>query len=394
MVISVNLTLSVKSTATDALAIVAWETGRIVDVFYDPHSNLIFHEAGVSKAERELESFIAGVAKGVGLDPAEFTNRIKRACFGLAGTRTALDEETVRGMVRLGSRSQLFITTELDGTLIANSSESTGIVVNVGSGTMVIWRVDGGSSGCAGGWGPELGDSGGEFWIGRRALRLLMRAYDGLEPMPDVLRERILAGTLAGTLGFAQHDLSYLLSWMDKVMQFDIRRQVSRLAKYVESAAEDGEMVAQAIIAAAVDHICDILCRTADVSGINASSYCGPVILEGEFIESNKIMASAVRSVAKFLFPNAHVIYPRYDGVVGLHMYALAGDERVSPSIRQETEEKISELSRESRRWLLLRGQQDTIVQNHDWPWQILPYWMDSISRGRRPEGHRNREMP
>ena len=148
----VHFILSIRSTAREVLSIVSWESGKILDIFFDRQRSLVFHESGVESGQREFGDFVSKVAGKLGLIPADFRNRIKRVCLGLSGTRTAKDEETVQRIVRLGDLSQIFITTELNGTLIGNSPTVSGIVVNAGIGSMMVWRTCDGYLGRLGGW--------------------------------------------------------------------------------------------------------------------------------------------------------------------------------------------------------------------------------------------------
>ena len=217
-----------------------------------------------------------------------------------------------------------------------------------------------------------------------------MRAYDGLDKMPDILRREVLLEIF----GSEETDLSLLLSWIDASMQFDFRRQISRIARLVEKAAENGEIAAQIILATAVNHICDMICKAVDSSVVDKSSYSDFVLIEGSLIESNKYIASAIRSVVTFLLPRAQIVYPAFDSVVGLHMYALAGDEQIPFDIRRNFEEQISILPQDKQQWLLLRGSKRSIIEDCKWPWNTLPYWLAGIECGKRPPCHWDRETP
>src|SRR5260370_17932793 len=53
-----------------------------------------------------------------------------------------------------------------------------GVVVICGTGSMAFGRKQGGETGRAGGWGPNVSDEGSAFWVGREAVTSALRAFD------------------------------------------------------------------------------------------------------------------------------------------------------------------------------------------------------------------------
>jgi len=84
------------------------------------------------------------------------------------------------------------------------------------------------------GW--QLGDEGGGYWLGRRALAAAARAHDGLEESSTLL-ERLLVA-----LGLQTFD--DLIRWTATATP----AQVASLAPHVLNAAREGETVAQQIV--------------------------------------------------------------------------------------------------------------------------------------------------
>jgi N-acetylglucosamine kinase-like BadF-type ATPase len=56
-----------------------------------------------------------------------------------------------------------------------------GVLLIAGTGSIAIGRRTDGTMIRAGGWGPQFGDEGGGFWIGREAVRAALRAFDSGE---------------------------------------------------------------------------------------------------------------------------------------------------------------------------------------------------------------------
>lgn len=104
-------------------------------------------------------------------------------------------------------------------------------VVTLGVGGACVARVDG--------WGNLLGDAGAGYWIGRRGLEAVMRAYDG--------RGRATALTAVAQRDFGNLENAYI------ALQADPRR-VSRIAAYsrrVDELADAGDDVCADIMRAA-----------------------------------------------------------------------------------------------------------------------------------------------
>ena len=85
----------------------------------------------------------------------------------------------------------------------------------------------------SGGFGWQLGDEGGGYWLGRRALQAASRAYDG-RGEGSTLLSRLLAA-----LGLTDFDT--LIGWATLATP----AQVAALAPHVLNAAREGEAVAQ-----------------------------------------------------------------------------------------------------------------------------------------------------
>ncbi|WP_275092119.1 BadF/BadG/BcrA/BcrD ATPase family protein, partial [Microbacterium sp. K36] len=56
---------------------------------------------------------------------------------------------------------------------------AAGVLLIAGTGAVAL-GVDPSGARLVDGWGPELGDFGSGSWLGREALRAVLRAHDGL----------------------------------------------------------------------------------------------------------------------------------------------------------------------------------------------------------------------
>lgn len=90
------------------------------------------------------------------------------------------------------------------------------------------------------GWGPELGDFGSGSWLGREALRAVLRASSGLGP------DTVLGETVGSVVG----DASAVPGWLAE--DGSLPRRLATLAPLVLDAAESGDPVAGEIAAESI----------------------------------------------------------------------------------------------------------------------------------------------
>jgi len=108
-----------------------------------------------------------------------------------------------------------------------------GILVNAGTGSIAYARDPAGELHRAGGYGWQLGDEGGGYWLGRRALDVAARSHDGRGEGSTLLAR------LLGALGLQHFD--DLVRWSATATP----AQMAALAPHVLNAAREGEGVAR-----------------------------------------------------------------------------------------------------------------------------------------------------
>jgi len=162
---------------------------------------------------------------------------VERAVVSAAGAgraqervelETALREAGVARRVRVLADGEVAVTAAFD--------RGPGIIVNAGTGSIAYARDPQGALHRAGGYGWQLGDEGGGYWLGRRALDAAARAQDGRGEGSTLLAR------LLGALGLQQFD--DLVRWTATATP----AQVAALAPHVLNAAREGEVVAQRVM--------------------------------------------------------------------------------------------------------------------------------------------------
>ena len=115
------------------------------------------------------------VAAGAGVAlPAE------RVVVGAAGAGRAPERADLSAaLIASGVARSAEVMGDGELALIAAFTGGPGILVNAGTGSIAYARDPQGKLHRAGGFGWQMGDEGGGYWLGRRALAAAGRAQDG-----------------------------------------------------------------------------------------------------------------------------------------------------------------------------------------------------------------------
>lgn len=166
------------------------------------------------------------------------------AMVGAAGAgREPEQGELAAALVAAGVARTVRVAGDSEVGLAAAFGDGAGILVNAGTGSIAFARTPDGRLHRAGGYGWQLGDEGGGYWLGRRALATAARARDELEESSTLLERLLLA------LGL--RDFDALIRWTVTASP----AQIAALAPHVLHAAREGEAVAQRAVADAAGEL-------------------------------------------------------------------------------------------------------------------------------------------
>jgi N-acetylglucosamine kinase-like BadF-type ATPase len=211
--------------------------GRIVSTAHGPGANL--QAVGELELEKVLHAAMEETVASRGATPSAI-------CLGIAGVDRPEDAATVRGiMTRIGYRARILVVNDALIALQAGVGSAPGIVVVSGTGSIAYGCDRHGSAARAGGWGYVLGDEGSGYWIGRMAMRAVVRAADG-RGIPTTLTSRLLA--------------HFRVQRADELLQTVYRASFrpaafAALASLVEEAREEGDAAAIGILANAAQEL-------------------------------------------------------------------------------------------------------------------------------------------
>lgn len=304
------IVLGIDAGGTKTICQVADGQGAVLAESRGPGANL------VSLGERRVEAALRAA-----IDPvlAERPERIDAVCLGMAGVDQAREADTVRGVLgRIGHFGQTLVVSDSLIALEAGAPDSPGVVVATGTGSIAYGRDAAGRAARAGGWGYVLADEGSGFWLGKEALRAVLRAADRRGPA-TLLTEPVLQHLGVGR----PQDIGR------EVYRDGVRpAAIAELATVVEAAAAAGDQIAVDIL--------DLGARELTLLAVSVVEQLdlpdGPIVLAGGTLRAAPRLASAVVTALEDRLPRAETrllgVEPAY-GAVRLAIALVRGELRV-----------------------------------------------------------------
>jgi N-acetylglucosamine kinase-like BadF-type ATPase len=222
---------------TKTVCLLADENGDILGEAREEGANL--QGAGELALEKVLHSVMEKVLAERSIVPAAI-------CLGIAGVDRAADEAVVRSIMRrIGYKARILVVNDALIALQAGVDTAPGIVIVSGTGSIAYGRNMHNEASRAGGWGYVLGDEGSGYWIGRFALRAVVRHADGRGRVTS-LTPRLLA----------HFHVDRAAELINTIYHEDLApRAIAALGRYVQQARDDGDAVATAILNQAADEL-------------------------------------------------------------------------------------------------------------------------------------------
>jgi N-acetylglucosamine kinase-like BadF-type ATPase len=234
-------------------------------------------------------------------------------CLGIAGVDRASDEAVVRSIMnRIGYKARILVVNDALIALQAGIGDDPGIVIVSGTGSIAYGRNTEGEAARAGGWGYVLGDEGSGYWIGRLALRAVVRHADG-RGRPTALTDKLLAH-------FHAHRAAELIQ---KIYHDDVGpRAIAALARYVEDARREGDAVATAILSRAVDEL--ITAATAVMTRLSLKDTPFSFVLAGGMFHAVPWLCDQLKLLLPSLAAHSRTIRLETDPATGAVQLAIA----------------------------------------------------------------------
>jgi len=253
---------------------------------------------GAAKSAAVLAETARRAAAQAGLDLP-----VERAVVGAAGAGRAQEQaELEAALVEAGVARRVRVLADGEVALATAFGAGPGILINAGTGSIAYARDPAGELHRAGGYGWQLGDEGGGYWLGRRALDVAARSHDGRGEGSTLLAR------LLGALGLQHFD--DLVRWTATATP----AQMAALAPHVLNAAREGEGVARR----AVD---DAARELVELTDVLARHFPGtgpvPVAIAGGLLLPQSPLTAAFRERLTTGLKRARLVTERIDPAVG-----------------------------------------------------------------------------
>ncbi|MFO1444353.1 hypothetical protein KDN24_14330 [Bacillus sp. Bva_UNVM-123] len=212
----------------------------------------------------------------------------KKIVFALAGIDTTNDESVVREIViktlaEIGiTYETLLVENDCLSALLGATQNKAGALLISGTGSIVFAHDGEGNFFRTGGWGYRVGDEGSGYWIGKEAIRSVLKMKDGRE------KETILLALILKKFGFEKVDDLY--SWVySPAYSVD---DVSALTTSVEEAYKMGDEVCKTILDRAAAELTLLLEATIEKAGIAQKEF--QLLLQGGVLQNNHYVKEKV----------------------------------------------------------------------------------------------------
>jgi N-acetylglucosamine kinase-like BadF-type ATPase len=289
---------------TKTICLLADEDGQIVASAREEGANL--QGAGELALEKVLHTVMENTIAGRDIKPSAI-------CLGIAGVDRSADEAVVYGiMKRIGYGARILVVNDALIALQAGVGDEPGIVIVSGTGSIAYGRNARGDASRAGGWGYVLGDEGSGYWIGRLALRAVVRHADG-RGRPTVLTAKLLGHFRAERAAELIH----------KIYHEEVGpRAIAALAKYVQQARDEGDVVATAILTQAGDEL--LTAATAVMARLDLKNAAFTFVLSGGIFHAVPWLCDQLTLLLPSLAPRSRTLRLETEPAMGAVQFALA----------------------------------------------------------------------
>jgi N-acetylglucosamine kinase-like BadF-type ATPase len=290
---------------TKTVCLLAGDDGTVIAEGREEGANL--QAAGELALEKVLHSVMEQTLDRTGAVPSII-------CLGIAGVDRVEDEAVVRGiMARIGYKARILVVNDALIALHAGVGGAPGIVIVSGTGSIAYGRNDRGEPARAGGWGHLLGDEGSGYWIGRLALRAVVRHADGRG------RATSLTPPLLEHFGVQRAE-----QLINQVYRDDLSpRSIAAIARYVQEARNRGDIVATGILSRAADELATA--ARAVMARLELADRAFTFVLAGGMFHALPWLCDEMQRVLPPLAPHSRVI--RLDNEPAFGAVRLALDE-------------------------------------------------------------------
>jgi len=293
--------------ATKTICIIADNEGKVLGRGVSGPSN--YHNVRTSAVKKALLQSIKRAASNARLG----RSRLKVACFGMAGLDSPYDRKVIPKLIREEIKFCEKITVVHDSViaLYGATGGAPGLIVEAGTGSFAAGLNKRGEIKRVGGWGNIIGDEGSAYEIGRQALKVFLRSYDGRE-MKTLLTEKIMKMLKLRV----EEDL------MQRVYAERMSiSEIAAVAPLVTEAADEGDAVAKRILTEAGRELASYAIAIAKALGMENEDV--EIYMTGGVFKAGGHVLKPFEEEIRKIMPKARLASPKFEPAMGAAFLAL-----------------------------------------------------------------------
>ena len=234
-------------------------------------------------------------------------------CLGVAGVDRPGDAAVIRGLMqRIGHQARVIIANDALIALVAGVAHDPGVVIIAGTGSIAYGRNARDEAARAGGWGYVLGDEGSGYWIGRHALRAVVRHADG-RGRPTALTPHV----------FAHFGVSRAQELVHAIYHRNLRPSaIAAVTRAVQQAADEGDEVAINILSVGARELAG--CAASVVRQLDLADGTFAFVLAGGTLQAVPRLRADLEPMLRDLAPRASIVRLERQPALGAVTLAIA----------------------------------------------------------------------
>ena len=299
--------LGIDGGGTRTRAVLATAGGKVLG--YGEGGSGNYRIAGLRTAKESLRAAINGAFAAANLPVQD----VEVGYFGLAGVGRDDDRATMRQALADFAPKYKDLVLENDGIIAMTGATvaQPGVVIISGTGSMIYGRNKENQTARSGGWGPLIGDEGGGYDIGRKALMAVMRAADGRGP------NTLLSESIYNEWGVENHQQLASKAYREETQ----RPHIAALSILVKRDAALGDEVARRILEDATHELA--LAANAVIRHLHMEDDHFPVALVGGGFSQDISWTTGLEEQIQAVAPGAYLSPPIYHPVIGALLSGL-----------------------------------------------------------------------
>lgn len=291
---------------------------------------------GLDRAESENRKAVQAALTEAGLQ----LNEIHAIGMGIAGADLPEDYEMLEKSIYgplFGEIPRVFKNDSFAG-LRGGTRSTFGVVVACGTGCTAAGIGPNGEEARVGGLGPKFGDSCTGASLGQEGLRAVWRAREGITPQ-TLLTERFVARG-----GCKDVDEFFIQMYRGELRDSDLEP----MAEVVFDAALDGDPKACDILQCGGRYLGAMANAVARKLALTERAF--EVVLAGSVYKGRSpLLVDAMKSVIHEVCPQARLVRPAYEPVVGALIMAYELDRPVSDTLYKQIDRGLAVVERRHR---------------------------------------------